>query len=46
MILKLNLFFLFSDQWDTWWGVNGYMNLSRAIPNNCGISSGASFPLL
>jgi hypothetical protein len=34
------------DQWSSYWGAAGYMNISRAITNNCGISMGASFPLL
>lgn len=28
------------------WGNGGYMNISREIPNNCGISSQVFIPIL
>lgn len=34
------------NQWSTEWGMNGYMDISRDTPNNCGISTMAILPKL
>lgn len=34
------------NQWGKTWGNNGYMNISREIVNNCGISGEVYFTIL
>lgn len=34
------------NQWGSEWGQNGYMDISRDIPNNCGISTLAVVPVI
>jgi len=38
-------FWLIKNQWGTSWGINGYMKVSRAVKNNCGISQWGVLPV-
>ena len=39
-------YWIIRNSWDTSWGIDGYMYLSRDVKNACGISNYASYPTL
>ena len=43
---KTMSYWIVRNSWGTDWGINGYMYLSRDVPNACGISNYASYPVL
>ncbi len=43
---KTMSYWIVRNSWGTDWGIDGYMYLSRDVPNACGISNYASYPVL
>jgi C1A family cysteine protease len=39
-------YWIVRNSWDTDWGIDGYMYLSRDVDNACGIANFASYPVL
>jgi cathepsin L len=39
-------YFLVKNSWDTVWGDQGYIKMTRDGSNQCGIASSASYPLV
>ena len=39
-------YWIIRNSWDTSWGIDGYMYLSRDVKNACGLSNYASYPTL